>query len=56
LVWAFRSNRIAATMPLGLSLGDRACLALGLFRQHSVLTVDREWVRLDFGVRVECVR
>jgi ribonuclease VapC len=44
------------TKALGLSLGDRACLALGLIRQSPVLTADREWVALDIGVRVECVR
>lgn len=45
-----------ATRPLGLSLGDRACLALGLARGLPVLTADREWAKLDAGVRVELIR
>jgi len=31
------------TRPFGLSLGDRACLALGLHTQYPVLTADRDW-------------
>ncbi len=46
----------AGTKHLGLSLGDRACLALGLTRQAPVLTADRNWTRLDLGVRVQPVR
>jgi PIN domain nuclease of toxin-antitoxin system len=35
------------TKGLGLSLGDRACLALGLRLGLPVLTADRDWVHLD---------
>ena len=31
------------TRPLGLSLGDRACLAAGKVRGLAVLTADRTW-------------
>jgi ribonuclease VapC len=44
------------TMHLGLSLGDRACLALALAEGLPVLTADRAWARLDVGVRVELIR
>jgi ribonuclease VapC len=41
-----------ASKPLGLSLGDRACLALAMSRQASVLTGDRNWLKAEFGVDV----
>lgn len=44
------------TRPLGLSLGDRACLAAGRVRGLPVLTTDRTWAGLDLGVPVEVVR
>ncbi|MBX6423471.1 type II toxin-antitoxin system VapC family toxin [Thermosulfurimonas sp. F29] len=42
------------TRSLGLSLGDRACLALGLRLGLPVITADRSWknLRLDIEVRV----
>ncbi len=45
-----------ATRRLGLSLGDRACLALARLRGLPVLTADRAWVRLDVGVEVRPIR
>ena len=51
---------IAQLRPLtrawGLSLGDRACLALGLRLQLPVLTAERNWPQLDLGVRVQVIR
>ena len=44
------------TRAAGLSLGDRACLALGLRLGLPVLTTDREWQRLDLGVEVRTAR
>jgi ribonuclease VapC len=41
-----------ATKSLGLSLGDRACLALGLARQAPVLTGDRDWGKLQLGIEI----
>jgi ribonuclease VapC len=35
------------TRHLGLSLGDRACLALGVTRQLPIFTADRTWARLE---------
>ncbi len=44
------------TRSLGLSLGDRACLALGKSLGVPVLTADGSWAKLKIGVRVEIVR
>ncbi|WP_045224166.1 type II toxin-antitoxin system VapC family toxin [Methyloterricola oryzae] len=41
---------------LGLSLGDRACLALGLQSGRAVVTADRAWERADVGVEIRFVR
>jgi PIN domain nuclease of toxin-antitoxin system len=46
----------AATRTLGLSLGDRACLALGQRLGKPVLTTDRAWQSLDLGVAVRTLR
>ncbi|HYO46857.1 MAG TPA: type II toxin-antitoxin system VapC family toxin [Gemmatimonadota bacterium] len=52
--------RVAALFPLtrhlGLSLGDRACLALAISRDIPALTTDRTWERLDIGVDIQVVR
>jgi len=45
-----------ATRSAGLSLGDRACLALALSRALPVLTTDRAWRDIDVGVEVEVIR
>jgi ribonuclease VapC len=45
-----------ATRAFGLSLGDRACLALGLTRKVAVLTADCGWLGLKIGVRIELIR
>lgn len=45
-----------ATRNAGLSLGDRACLALGRLRGLPVVTADRAWEGLGLGVRVELLR
>lgn len=44
------------TRNLGLSFGDRACVALGLSRGLPVLTAEREWEKLDVGVNVKLIR
>lgn len=46
----------AETRYRGLSLGDRACLALGVVRGLSVLTADRAWRELDLGIPIQVVR
>lgn len=47
---------IAETRTLGLSLGDRACLALGLALQAPVYTADRSGKNLKVGVRIHVIR
>ena len=44
------------TRDLGLSLGDRACLALGLEKGLTVYTADRAWSTADLGVVVQPIR
>ena len=44
------------TRPLGLSLGDWACLAAGKVRGLPVLTADRDWLGVVPGVEVRPVR
>ena len=44
------------TRRLGLSLGDRACLALGSDRGETVYTADRVWLGLELGVDIEAIR
>ncbi len=45
-----------ATRSAGLSLGDRACLALGLQRRLPVLTTERAWAALGLPVDVRVLR
>jgi ribonuclease VapC len=47
---------IAHTRPLGLSLEDRACLALGLALKAPVYTADRSWKRLKLGLQIHVIR
>ncbi|MFQ5765342.1 MAG: type II toxin-antitoxin system VapC family toxin [Rhodospirillales bacterium] len=44
------------TRHRGLSLGDRACLALAGLLELPVLTADRAWTGLDLGIDVQVVR
>lgn len=45
-----------ASRALGLSLGDRAGLALAVERDCRVLTTDQQWQALDVPVVVEVIR
>lgn len=47
---------IAVTRPFGLSLGDRACLALAIERKATVYTADRDWKKLSLGIEIEVIR
>jgi len=47
---------IAETRTLGLSLGDRACLALGLALSAPVYTADKSWKSLKLGLRIHVIR
>lgn len=44
------------TRAFGLSLADRACLALALERGLPVLTADRAWTALGLGIDIRMVR
>jgi PIN domain nuclease of toxin-antitoxin system len=45
-----------ATRSAGLSLADRACLALASSLDLPALTADRAWGDLELGTRVELIR
>jgi PIN domain nuclease of toxin-antitoxin system len=47
---------LTSTRELGLSLADRACLALALRLGLPVLTTDRDLARTDVGVEVKVIR
>ncbi|MGB9406136.1 MAG: type II toxin-antitoxin system VapC family toxin [Terracidiphilus sp.] len=47
---------IGITRPFGLSLGDRACLALAIQRKATVYTTDRVWKKLPLDIEVEVIR
>ncbi|MBN1450293.1 MAG: type II toxin-antitoxin system VapC family toxin [Anaerolineales bacterium] len=54
---AFLTGLFAAqTHSLGLSLGDRACLALASVTGATAVTADRAWKELDLGVKIQLVR
>jgi ribonuclease VapC len=50
------SELIDQTRPYGLSLGDRACLALAMQRKATVYTTDLVWKSLDLGIEIEVIR
>jgi len=41
-----------STRELGLSLGDRACLALAHFKKHPVMTADKQWDKLTIDLDI----
>lgn len=43
------------TKHLGLSLGDRCCLALAILRGTTAVTADKDWKKLKF-CKVEVIR
>ena len=45
-----------ATRSQGLSLGDRACLALAVELGAAALTADQAWGKVDAGAAVEVIR
>ena len=47
---------VAQTRHLGLSLGDRACLALGMALKAPVYTADKSWKKLKVGLRIHLIR
>lgn len=54
---AYRAGLLRrATRPVGLSLGDRACLALAQQLEAPALTTDQSWKTLRIGVKVRAIR
>jgi ribonuclease VapC len=53
---AAAANLWPVTHSLGLSLGDRACLALAQRLQLPVLTADKIWNELQIGISVRLIR
>ena len=56
-----RQARIAADLKprfagKDISLADRACMALALDRQASVVTADRAWIDLDVDFDIRMIR
>jgi len=47
---------VPRTRRQGLSLADRACLALAARLGVPAVTADRAWTTLDVGVAVVCIR
>lgn len=44
------------TRQLGLSLGDRACLAVAAEYRLPAVTADRDWKSVEIGVEVRVIR
>ncbi|MEN8237114.1 MAG: type II toxin-antitoxin system VapC family toxin [Pseudomonadota bacterium] len=44
------------TKSKGLSLGDRACIALGKTSGKIVITADKIWDSIDCGVKIKVIR
>ncbi len=56
-IQAFSTGELrAVSRPFGLSLGDRACLALGIVKQLPVLTADRVWLDVPVQTEVRVIR
>jgi len=54
---AYEAARLRGpTRSLGLSLGDRACLALGRQLSLPTLTTDKNWSKVDLGIEVRVIR
>lgn len=50
------ASLVPRTQHAGLSLDDRACLALAAETGCVAVTADRAWAHLDIGVTVELIR
>lgn len=53
---ALTAMLVPSTLSLGLSLGDRACLALAAARKAPAWTSDRSWASLELGIEIEVIR
>ena len=54
---SFRAGSLVnGTKKYGLSLGDRACLALAIKSGFPLLTADRVWQELNIGIDIKVIR
>ncbi len=53
---ALAAELLPRTRHLGLSLGDRACLALASALGAPAMTADQAWTKLDLGLEIKLVR
>ena len=53
---AYAGSLIVQTKALGLSLGDRCCLALAFQLNAPVYTTDRTWQNLNLGLPIHVIR
>lgn len=53
---AIAAGLLPLTKAYGLSLGDRACLALAIEKQLPVYTADRVWCELSLPISVVAIR
>jgi len=49
-------NLVLQTRHLGLSLGERACLALGITLKLPVYTAEKAWKKVKVGMRIHVIR
>jgi PIN domain nuclease of toxin-antitoxin system len=47
---------ITVTRSLGLSLGERACLALAITHKVPVYTTEKSWKKLKLGIPIQVLR
>jgi PIN domain nuclease of toxin-antitoxin system len=47
---------IVRTVPFGLSLGDRSCLALAIALKAPVYTTEQIWKNLELGIPIHVIR
>ncbi len=52
----YAGGLVASTKRKGLSLGDRACLALAARERIPAVTGDRSWQAIDLGIEVRVFR
>lgn len=50
------SELFQVTSPLGLSLGDRACLATGIIEKMPVITADQIWQKASLPLKIILIR
>jgi ribonuclease VapC len=49
-------SRMPLTKTHGLSLADRACLALAKRLDIPIVTADRDWADLNLGITLQLIR